>query len=215
MGEHVTTSPTKKKKRTRNCQKRTIQTDDGPQQIAWTTEEEIALAKGWSAISENSQHGNPMKKGEWVRGRDYVQKTMIHYQAETGLPFKFRHCWDVLKDGLKFKEIAFSNFNQRSGGSSKRHKSSASSSFNTESMDASINLNITVVDEDEVQEIRRRRGRDKARAAAKNKGSKPSGSSTMNDNALAKLVVNEMIGVEVQQRKAFIEIKMRKVECRE
>nr|GEZ16621.1 hypothetical protein [Tanacetum cinerariifolium] len=24
---------------------------------------------------------------------DYVQKAMIHYQAETGLPIKFRHCW--------------------------------------------------------------------------------------------------------------------------
>nr|GEW80607.1 hypothetical protein [Tanacetum cinerariifolium] len=58
---------------------------------------------------------------------DYVQKAMIHYQAETGLPFKFR-----------------------SEGSSKRHKSSGSSSFNTESEDASINLNTTVVDGDEL-----------------------------------------------------------------
>ncbi|GJU06343.1 hypothetical protein Tco_1122773 [Tanacetum coccineum] len=35
-----------------------IQSDDAPQQIAWTTEEEIALAKGWVAISENSKYGN-------------------------------------------------------------------------------------------------------------------------------------------------------------
>nr|GEW58763.1 hypothetical protein [Tanacetum cinerariifolium] len=112
-------------------------------------------------------------------------------------------------------EIAFLNFNQGSEGSSKRHKSSGSSSFNTESRDASINPNISVVDEDDVHEIRRRGVRDKARAAAKNKGSKPSGLSTMNDDALGKLVVNEMIAIEVQQREAFIEIKMRKVECHE
>ncbi|GJY02068.1 putative reverse transcriptase domain-containing protein, partial [Tanacetum coccineum] len=82
---------------------------------------------------------------------DYVQKAMIHYQAETGLPFKFRHCWDVLKNSPKFKEIAFPNFNQGSEGSSKRRKSSSSSSFNTESEDANINLNTTVVDEDDVR----------------------------------------------------------------
>ncbi|GJY02071.1 hypothetical protein Tco_0360223 [Tanacetum coccineum] len=50
-------------------------------------------------------------------------------------------------------------------------------------------------------------GREKSRAAAKNKGSKASGSSTMNDNALARLVVNELTTAEVQQREAFIEIK--------
>ncbi|GKB88127.1 hypothetical protein Tco_0960399 [Tanacetum coccineum] len=55
---------------------------------------------------------------------------------------------------------------------------------------------------------------DKARAAAKNKGSRASGSSTMNDDALAKLVVNEMTTAEVEQREAFIELKRREVECR-
>nr|GEX04990.1 hypothetical protein [Tanacetum cinerariifolium]GEZ63611.1 hypothetical protein [Tanacetum cinerariifolium] len=146
---------------------------------------------------------------------DYVQKAMIHYQDETGVLFKFCHCWDVFKDNLKFQEIAFPNFNQGSEGSNKRHKSFGSSSFNTESGDASINLNTTVVDEDEVQKIRRPRGRDQARAATKNKGSKASGSSTMNDNALARLVVNEMTYDEVQQHEAFMELKRREVECRE
>nr|GEY38463.1 hypothetical protein [Tanacetum cinerariifolium] len=119
---------------------------------------------------------------------DYVQKAMVHYQAETGLPLNFRI--------------------------SKRHKSSGSSSFNTESRDASINLNNIVAD-DEVQEIQRPGGRDKAKAAAKNKASKVSTSSTMNDDALAKLVVNEMTAAEVEQREAFIELKKREVECRE
>nr|GEZ83878.1 hypothetical protein [Tanacetum cinerariifolium] len=63
----------------------------------------------------------------------------------------------------------------------------------------------------EVQEIRRPEGRDKARAAAKNKGSKSSGSSTMNDDALARLMVNEMTVAEVQQHDAFMEPKRREV----
>ncbi|GJW39031.1 hypothetical protein Tco_0064876 [Tanacetum coccineum] len=194
VGEQVATSPTKKKKATRNRQKKPIQTDDAPRQIAWTTEEEIALAKGWRAVSENSQHGNMRKKdGFWC-------EVMAYIESKT-----------------KQEEITLPNFNQGYEGSSKRHKSYGSSSFNTESGDPSINLNTTVADEDEVQEIRRPgdRGRDKARAAAKNKGSKASGSSTMNDDALARLMVNEMTYVEVQQHEAFIELKKREVECRE
>ncbi|GJY57553.1 hypothetical protein Tco_0456668 [Tanacetum coccineum] len=116
-----------------------IQTLGGKESVAWTTEEEIALAKGWKSVYENER----------------------------------------------------------------------------ESEDASINLNNTVADDDEVQEIRRPGGRDKARAAAKNKGSKASGSSTMNDDALARLVVNEMTTAEVEQREAFIELKRREVQCRE
>ncbi|GJX33890.1 glutathione S-transferase T3-like protein [Tanacetum coccineum] len=212
--------------------------------IAWTTEEEIMLAKGWVAISEKSKHGNARKQdGFWCEtvrlplihfygvygnvmcmaqesgagDKDYVQRAMIHYQAETELPFKFRHCWDVLKDSPKWKETALPNFNTGFEGGSKRHKSSGSSLFNTKSVDASIYLNTNVGDndEDEVQEIRRPKGMDKARAARKNKGLKASGSSTINDNALARLMVTEMTAAEKEQREAFIEIKRRKVECRE
>ncbi|GKC76737.1 glutathione S-transferase T3-like protein [Tanacetum coccineum] len=143
--------------------------------------------------------------------KDYIQKAMIYYQAECGLLFKFRHCWEVLKDSPKFQEIASSNFNQGSQGSSKRQKSSGSSSFNVESRDASINLNNIVNDEDDVQEIRRPEGRGKA----KNKGSKASGSSTMNDDALARLMVTELTAAEVAQREKFMELKRREVECRE
>ncbi|GKE28643.1 hypothetical protein Tco_1444027, partial [Tanacetum coccineum] len=190
-----------------------------------TTKEEITLAKGWHSVSENSECGNARKKdsfwvvvleyvksktkqegrqtydmvvGKWKVVRpavvqfcriyrnvmrmapesgagdeDYIQKAMIHYQAECGLPFKFCHCWD-------------------------RQKSSGSSSFNAESGDASINLNNTVNDEDDVHEIRRPDGRDKA----KNKGSKASGSSTMNDDALARLMITELRAAEVAQLKA-------------
>nr|GEU85579.1 hypothetical protein [Tanacetum cinerariifolium] len=99
-------------------------------------------------------------------------------------------------------------------GGSKKHKASGSSSFNKESGDASINLNTNVVDEDDVQEIRLSGGRDKARADGKNKGSKTSGSSTMNGDALARLMVTEMTAQEKPERLAFMEIKRRDVEYR-
>ncbi|GJT33388.1 putative reverse transcriptase domain-containing protein [Tanacetum coccineum] len=158
----------------------------------WTTKEEIALAKGWVAVSENSKDGNAKKQaGFWceesgARDADYVQRVMIHYEIETEIPFKFRHCWEILKDRPKWQEIAIPKFSTESAGS-KRHKSSSSSSFNTESGEAIINLNTNVGDndEDEVQEIRRLEGRDKPRAHEK------------------------------EERLAFLEIKRREVECRE
>nr|GFA65766.1 hypothetical protein [Tanacetum cinerariifolium] len=201
-------------------------------------EEEIALWKDWLADSENSKDGNAKKQsGFWVEvlkyiesktkqysrrtydmksgagDEDYVQRPMIHYEIETVTPFKHRHYWDILKDRLKWQERALST----GSGGSKRHKSSGSSSFNTESGEQSINLNTIFcdTDEDEVQEIRPE-GRDKARAAArKKKGSKSTGSSNVNEDALAKLMVTEMTAQEKEERLAFFDIKMRKVECRE
>ncbi|GJW99566.1 RNA-directed DNA polymerase [Tanacetum coccineum] len=107
---------------------------------AWTTEEEYALAKGWRAISENNQHGNARKKdGFWC-------EVMVYIESKTKQ--EGRRTYDMESE---IQEITFPNFNQWSEGSSKRHKSSGSSLFNTESGDASINLNTTVADEDEVQ----------------------------------------------------------------
>nr|GEV83609.1 hypothetical protein [Tanacetum cinerariifolium] len=227
--EQVPTSPTKKKA-TRNRQKKMIQSDDAPRQTPWTTKEEIVLCKGWLAISK--KHGNSRKQGGfWIynniirmgpksgaRDADYVQRAMIHYEIDTELPFKLRHYWEILKDHPKWQEIAISNFKTRSEGGSKRHKSTGSSSFNTESEEASINLNTNVDDnnEDEVQEIHRPRGRDKARAAArKNKGSKSSASSNINEDALAMLMVPEMTSQEKQGRLAFLDIKRREVKYHE
>ncbi|GKA66643.1 hypothetical protein Tco_0766451, partial [Tanacetum coccineum] len=50
-----------KSKPTRGHQKRTIQSDDAPRQIAWTSEEEIALCKGWVYIFKNNRVGNTWK----------------------------------------------------------------------------------------------------------------------------------------------------------
>nr|GFA16885.1 hypothetical protein [Tanacetum cinerariifolium] len=123
-----------------------------------------------SVIRFSGIYSNVMRMAQesGAEDEDYVQKAMIHYEVETKIPFKLRHCWEVLKDRLKRQEIALPKFSTGSGGS-KRHKSSGSSSFNTVSEEASINLNTNVGDnnEDEVQEIRRPESKDKARAAGR------------------------------------------------
>nr|GEV35677.1 hypothetical protein [Tanacetum cinerariifolium] len=124
---------------------------------------------------------------------------------------------EVLKDSLKWQEISLLKFAAEFEGGSKRHKSFDSSSFNTESGDASINPNTNAGDndEDEVKEIRQPGDRDKARAAEKNKGTNVLGSSTMNDDALSRLMVTEMTAQKKEKRLTFIEIKRREVACRE
>ncbi|GKE67375.1 hypothetical protein Tco_1521536 [Tanacetum coccineum] len=68
------------KKPTRACQKRMIQSDDAPHQIAWTHEEEIALAKGWVDVSENRKLGNSMKEaGFWCAVLMYMESNPKQY----------------------------------------------------------------------------------------------------------------------------------------
>ncbi|GKB35678.1 hypothetical protein Tco_0880620 [Tanacetum coccineum] len=135
--------------------------------IAWTTEEEIALAKGWVAVSENNNYGNARKEhgfwcevleyiesktkqydprtydivcGKWktvrpavirfcevygnvmrmskesgASGEDYINRALIHYQGEIGNTFKYRHCWEVLKDSPKWTEQELLKFATDSG----------------------------------------------------------------------------------------------------
>ncbi|GKE04004.1 hypothetical protein Tco_1396022 [Tanacetum coccineum] len=94
--------PSSKSKPTRGRQKRTVQNKDAPQRTAWTNEEEIALCKGWVYVSENSRLGNRRKDvGFWtesgVGDEDYYNRSLLDYEAETEVPFKLRHCWEVLK----------------------------------------------------------------------------------------------------------------------
>ncbi|GKF16030.1 hypothetical protein Tco_0057492, partial [Tanacetum coccineum] len=107
---------------------------------------------------------------------------------------------------------------------SKKSKTSRSSSFNTESGDASFNLNVDVGDEDEneVQEIPKTMGRDKARGSKK-KGVRSSGSSVnINYKALARLMVSELatqtasiVAMKKEERAAYMEIKKWEVDLRE
>ncbi|GJW64835.1 gamma-glutamyltranspeptidase 1 [Tanacetum coccineum] len=148
---------------------------------------------------------------------DYYARALVDYEAETGTTFKLRHCWEILKGSQKWMKSEVPKFTAKSWGYSKRYKPSGSRSFNTESGEASINLNANVGDdeEDEVKEIRRPNGRDKAKDAAKKKGPRASGSSSMNDEALARLMVTKMANQEKEERLAFLKIKRIEVECHE
>ncbi|GJX48329.1 hypothetical protein Tco_0273519 [Tanacetum coccineum] len=70
---------------------------------------------------------------------------LVVYEARRQAGF---WCEEILKDRLKWQEVALPNFATESR-SSKRHKSSGSSSFNTEFGEASINLKTNVGDNDE------------------------------------------------------------------
>ncbi|GJV91040.1 hypothetical protein Tco_1538853 [Tanacetum coccineum] len=99
---------------------------------------------------------------------DYFNKALLDYEAEFGLPFTLRHCWEVLKYSPKWLKQVVPKYSK----SSKKSKTSGSSSFNTESGDASINLNVDAGDDDEneVQEIQEQWAGTK-REARRRKGS--------------------------------------------
>nr|GEW59545.1 hypothetical protein [Tanacetum cinerariifolium] len=150
------------------------------------------------------------------RRRRPQKRTIQSDDAPRQTPWTTKKEIALAKDRLKWQEVALPKFAIESG-SSKRHKSSCSSSFNTEYGEASINLNTSVGDndKDDVQKIRRPGGRDKARSSRKNKGSKASRSSTVTEDALDRLMVTEMTTQEKEQRKKFLKIKRREVECHE
>ncbi|GJU24248.1 zinc finger BED domain-containing protein RICESLEEPER 2-like protein [Tanacetum coccineum] len=85
------------------------------------------------------------------------------------------------------------NFNAKKK-AGKRYKTFRSSSFNTESGDASINLNFDVGDdeEDEVQKLAQPMGRDKAKGLKKKGAGSSRSSSSTNDKTLASLMVSKL-----------------------
>ncbi|GJR05098.1 hypothetical protein Tco_0528082 [Tanacetum coccineum] len=106
---------------------------------------------------------------------DYYNRALLDYEAETGVPFKLRHCWEVLKGSPKWMKIEVPKCLAKSG-----------------------------------------------EGSMKKKGQRASGSSSMNDDALARLMVSDMamhnervIEMQKEERKAFLDIKRREVEYRE
>nr|GEX62993.1 hypothetical protein [Tanacetum cinerariifolium] len=194
--EAVVTSPPKKKP-TKACQKRMIQSVHAPRKIAWTYEEEIALAKGWVVISVNKKYGNARNEyGFWCEVLEYMETKTKQYGCRT--------------------------YDMESGAGDEYYVNRAiihyqvtrdTSHLVLVRSTQSLNTNVGDNDEDEVKKIRRTMGRDKARAVGKNKRSKASGSSTMNDDALARLMVTEMTTHKKEQREAFLKIKRMEVEC--
>ncbi|GJR86751.1 hypothetical protein Tco_0210762 [Tanacetum coccineum] len=153
----------------------------------WTAEEEIALAKGWLAVSENSKHGNARRQaGFWCEVLQYMESKTKQYSRRT---------YDMVCEKWKTVRPSVIRF-------------------------CGIYNNVMRMTQesragDEDYEIRQSRGRDKARVAGKNERSKASGSSTVNEDALARLMVTEMTAQENEQREKFLEIKRREVKCRE
>nr|GEY36045.1 hypothetical protein [Tanacetum cinerariifolium] len=150
--EALATSPPETMKPTREYQNRIIQSDDTPQQIAWTHEEEITLCKGWVDVSKNNMLGNSCKEaGFWCACLAYMESKTKQYGHRT---------YDMVNG--KWKTVPSDVV--RSCG---------------------VYGNVMP--------------RDKARYAPKNKGlrgSRASRSSSMNDEALIRLMVTEMTSHE-------------------
>ncbi|GKB45866.1 hypothetical protein Tco_0896619 [Tanacetum coccineum] len=172
-------APPPKSKPTRGRQKRTIPNKDAPRQTAWKNEEEIVLCKGWIHVSKNSKKGNASKDaGFWTEVLQYIESKTKAPGRRTYDMINGKWKMEDLKGSPKWMDTEFPKFLSNPQ-VSKRYKTSGSSSFNTESGDASINMNVDIHDdeEDEVQELRRPIGRDKAKGLKK-KGPRSSGSSS-------------------------------------
>nr|GEW50664.1 hypothetical protein [Tanacetum cinerariifolium] len=162
-----------------------------------------------SYSQELNRKESPIEAIAWTDGEEYAlakgwvdvseHSKLGNSRKEAGFGVRFWRTWKANQNSTAVERMIWCARNGRrelpkfateSEGGSKRHKSYGSCLFNTES-------------------------RDKARDAAKKKGSRASGSSSMNDEALARLMVTEMTTQEKEQRDAFIEIKRREVKCRE
>nr|GEU79188.1 hypothetical protein [Tanacetum cinerariifolium] len=108
--EEIQVPVTQKKtsRRRQTAPKKKHQKEKGADQrcIPWTLEEETALYKGWVRISEYSIKGNMIKeRGFWIEilngasDVDYLQKALIDYQAEYGVPFTLLQCWEESGEG--------------------------------------------------------------------------------------------------------------------
>ncbi|GJY90411.1 hypothetical protein Tco_0505607 [Tanacetum coccineum] len=106
----------------------------------------------------------------------------------------------------------------------KRSKKFGSSSFNTKFGDASINLNVSARDDDEddVHVLPLPIDRDKAKGLKKKVVGSSGSSASMNDEALARLMLSELatqnktvMAMKKEECATFLEIKRREVECRE
>ncbi|GKB53773.1 RNA-directed DNA polymerase, eukaryota [Tanacetum coccineum] len=129
---------------------------------------------------------------------DYLQRALIGYQAEYGVPFTLLHCREVLKDSEKWNSGELLAFRQeKEDGKNKSYKSSGSNSFNTkDSGEGSINLNTTVgsEDENEVEEVEEvRRPRPMGRDQAKRKMKATSSTSSFDVAELAKMMASEYV----------------------
>ncbi|GKD80290.1 hypothetical protein Tco_1342911 [Tanacetum coccineum] len=116
----------------------------------------------WKTVRPNMAqfcgvHANIMRMAHASGAGDehYFVTALLDYEAQFGVPFTLCHCWEVLRKSLKWMDTQVPKFsaNKKDG---KRYKTFGSSSFNTESGDATINLNVGAGndEEDEVHELK-------------------------------------------------------------
>ncbi|GJT81853.1 hypothetical protein Tco_1056195 [Tanacetum coccineum] len=122
----------------------------------------------------------------------------------------------------KWREVVIPDFEKKQLEKNNKYKSSSFGSFNTtQPLEGSFNLNVEAGEDekDDVHEVQRPMGMDRA----KKKGVASSTSSTSeNEEALARLMVNEYATlnelfnvIRYQNREAFLEIKKMELELKE
>ncbi|GJZ75395.1 hypothetical protein Tco_0639860 [Tanacetum coccineum] len=62
-------------------------------------------------------YGNVMRRLQesGARDEDYINTALLDYEAETGVSFKLRHCWEVFKRSPKWMQIEVPKFLAKSG----------------------------------------------------------------------------------------------------
>nr|GEY11572.1 ATP-dependent DNA helicase PIF1-like [Tanacetum cinerariifolium] len=153
---------------------------------AWTHEEEITLCKGWVDVPENSSLGNTRNDAVfWCEVLQYMKRKTKQYGRRT-----------LQESGASDKDYyarALVGYEAETGTTFKLQERRTLSLFR-DPKEGRWN----VVNE-----------RDKAKEAAKKKGSRASGSSSMNDEAFARLMVTKMANQKKEEHLAFLEIQRR------
>ncbi|GKC59687.1 hypothetical protein Tco_1087285 [Tanacetum coccineum] len=196
-------------KSSRRRQKRTAQNVEAPRCTAWTNEEEITLCKGWVHVSKNNVVGNARKEcGFWTEVLRYME-------SKTKAPD--RQTYDMLNGNWKMVRPNMARF---FGVHANVMRIAQASRPGDEDYFATTLLDYEA--EFGVPFTLRHCWEDKVKGSKK-KGARSSKSSTsMNDEALARLMVSELamhnersMSMKKEEHLAFLEIRKREVEIRE
>ncbi|GKD43798.1 hypothetical protein Tco_1268443 [Tanacetum coccineum] len=207
--EVATPPPKSKSKPTRGRQKRMVQNEDAPRQIAWTNKEEIALCKGWVHVSESSKLGNTRRDvGFWTEVLEYMESKTKLYGRRTRVEPETKIT--LIQHFLTMKLKPDKNEVPQSLCEDWQWQEMGIQAICVSRFVCQTSCEILPM------------CMDKAKGFMKKKGPRASGLSSTNDEAMARLMVSEIamhnecaIEMQKEKRKAFLEIKRREVECRE
>ncbi|GJX39141.1 glutathione S-transferase T3-like protein [Tanacetum coccineum] len=130
---------------------------------------------------------------------DYLQRALIGYQAEYGVPFTLLHCWEVLKDSEKWNSGELLAFRQEKEDGKNKNENEV----------------------EEVEEVRRPRPMGRDQAKRKMKASSTSSASSFDVAELAKMMANEYVMAsdsyniqKKQEMSQLLKIKNRELELK-